>query len=222
MADEPEMKTSDATNGQPNMKAPDTQSSSRFAQFLPDWYQEFPHFLRFPPPKKDYQFIKEDELNTLLAGFSDESRKRLIDDLKFLDYELMRLFRERDREAAYNQNRYRAYQIWYILLATLAGAIGGMQALFLGKDNTWVSIFAFLETIVALIATYLATISSREPPLPIWLDNRRRAENMRREFYRYLLNLAPYDQLEGTQRKRELSRRAADINRGVYPDEVNS
>jgi hypothetical protein len=205
-------------------KKPDSQGqgAGRFRNLAPAWFLEFPHFMRLPPAKPDYRFIAKDKLDELLKGFDAETTTRIKDDLEFMDYELMRLFRDRDREAALSQNRYRLYQIWYIILATLAGTFGGLQALFLGKDNAVVSLLAFVETLIALIATFLATISSREPPLPLWLDNRRRAEQMRREFYRYLLNLEPYDQLEGVKRKRELSRRAADINRGFYPDEPNA
>jgi hypothetical protein len=203
-------------------KPPDTQSSSRFSKYFPAWFQEFPHFFRLPPPKEKYRFISEDKLTALLADFNEETKKRIRDDLTFMDYELMRLFRERDREAAFNQNRYRSYQILYIVLATLAGTFGGLQALYLSTNTTLVSLLAFIETLIALVATFLAAISSREPPLPLWLDNRRRAEHMRREFFRYLLNLPPYDKLVGARRKRELSRRAADINRGVYPDEIDT
>jgi hypothetical protein len=73
---------------------------------------------------------------------------------------------------------------------------------------------------VALLATFLATISGRESPLPIWLNNRRRAEQLRREYFRYLMNLPPYDSIEGYQRQMAASRRAADINRGVFPEEL--
>jgi hypothetical protein len=73
-----------------------------------------------------------------------------------------------------------------------------------------------------LMTTYLASVSGREAPLPIWLENRRRAEHLRRDYFRYLMNLTPYDNLEGYDRRRLLSMRAANINRGFFPDSENA
>jgi len=52
------------------------------------------------------------------------------------------------------------------------------------------------------------------------LVNRRASEQLRREFFRYLAHLPPYDRLDGYRRKLTLSQRSADINRGVYPQDV--
>jgi hypothetical protein len=205
---------------------PTTQSNvSRLGAIIrrlsPAWWLEFPSFIRLPPPKENYKFISDERLEQIFreANASPEVSARIKEDVRFMDYELMRLFRLRDRDAAVNQNRYRLYQIWYIVLATMAGALGSLQALALNADITAVPVFAFFETMIALVATFLATISSREPPLPEWLNNRRRAEHMRREFFRFLMNLPPYDGLDSIARKQKLAQSAADINRGVYPDE---
>jgi hypothetical protein len=206
--------------------APSTQSKvSSLGEFVrslsPAWWLEFPSFIRLPPPKENYRFISDERLEQIFqeTNATPEVSARIKEDIRFMDYELMRLFRLRDRDAAVSQNRYRLYQIWYIVLATMAGALGSLQALALNADITAVPVFAFFETMIALVATFLATISSREPPLPEWLNNRRRAEHMRREFYRFLMNLPPYDGLDSIARKQKLAQSAADINRGVYPDE---
>jgi heme exporter protein D len=145
--------------------------------------------------------------------------KRLQEDIDFLDHELLRLFRQRDFEASLNQNRYRLFQIRFMLLAAIATVIGALQGLALGNNNALVPWLAFAETVVALVVTYQATISGRESPLPLWLQNRRRAEYLRREYFRYLMDLPPYDTVEGYERKLLLSTRAANINRGIYPDQ---
>ena len=146
--------------------------------------------------------------------------KRIETDMQFLEAELLRLFRDRDYEASMQQNRYRLVQIGYIVLAALATLFGSLQALALNSaDNRLLPWMAFAETLVALIVTFLATVSGREPPLPLYLTNRRRAESLRREYFRYLMNLPPYDSVEGPQRRVMLSSRSADINRGVFPDE---
>jgi hypothetical protein len=171
-----------------------------------------------PKPDEDFQLIDPQQLNEVIKDFDPATRQRIMDDRNFMENEILRLFREVDYQAKLNQNSYRLYQIGYILLAALATLLGSLQALTLNTQTTWLPWLAFGETLVALFATYLSTLSSREPPMQRWLDNRTKAENMRREYFRYLMNLHPYDRLEGADRRRLLSRRAADIYRGVFPD----
>ncbi len=146
--------------------------------------------------------------------------QRVQDDIEFMKHNLLRLQRVRDHDAKKNQNNYRLYQILFLGLAAVAAALGSLQALSLSSgDRQQLAIFAFLETLVALAAVFLATISGREPPLPRWLDSRRKAEQLRREYFRFLLNMAPYEDNNDVKRRMSLSERAANINRGVYPDE---
>jgi hypothetical protein len=141
--------------------------------------------------------------------------------MDFLDHELLRLFRERDHLAKLQQNRYRLYQIWFLVLAATAAMFGSFQALALSVNSRWMLVWSFMETLVALLSVFLATISGREPPLPIWLSNRRRAEQLRREYFRYLMNLSPYDEIPNEQdRQLRLSENAANINRGDFPSET--
>lgn len=200
---------------------PSTQGKSGFRNNWPVWARELPQFPRFNPPEPDpnYQLIDSQKLREVLSGFDEEIVKKIEADIQFMDYELLRLFRERDHEAKLQQNRYRLFQIIFIGLAAVATMIGAIQALMLNNNPGVVPIFSFLETVVALLATFLATISGREAPLPIWLANRRRAEQLRREHFRFLVNLPPYDGQDGFQRRTLLSKRAADINRGIDPDE---
>lgn len=199
---------------------PKTQEKSGFRAKWPEWARQLPR-LRFPDqPNPNFQLIDREQMRRLLTskGASPEAIKRLEEDLDFLDHELVRLFRERDHGASQNQNLYRLYQLAFMGLAALATLIGAFQALALADNPNIVPLFALLETIIALLTTYLATISGREAPLPLWLSNRRRAEYLRRECFRYLMDLAPYDEVDGYQRRLLLSSRAANISRGVYPD----
>jgi hypothetical protein len=200
---------------------PSTQGKTGFRKNWPVWAREMPQFPRFNPPDPDpnYQLIDSQKLREVLNGFDPEVIQKIEQDIQFMDYELLRLFRERDHEAKLQQNRYRLFQIFFIGLAAVATMIGSIQALMLNNNPGAVPIFSFLETVVALLATFLATISGREAPLPIWLANRRRAEQLRREYFRFLVNLPPYDGLDSFQRRTLLSKRAADINRGIDPDE---
>ncbi|MEO1287599.1 MAG: DUF4231 domain-containing protein [Chloroflexota bacterium] len=196
-----------------------TQEKKASRKGWPVWAKQFPR-LNFPPQNDAFQLIKKEELEALLKskGATEEASKRLLDDIDFLEQELLRLFRKRDYRASYNQNRYRTYQMAFMGLATLATLVGSFQALALNTIPDWLPMFAFAETVVALATTYIATISSRETPLPTWLMNRRRAEYLRREYFRFLMDLPPYNDLSSFERKQRLSIRAANINRGVYPD----
>ncbi len=216
MADAPE-----TPNASPiaRFTQPVTQAArSGWRSFMPAFIQEMP-YLRFPSaPNPQFRLIEQKHIEAIKSLYP-EATERIEADIAFMNYELLRLFVERDYEAKSNQNRYRVYQLLFLTLATIATLIGSFQALALNSSPEWLPIWAFLETVVALLATFLATVSGREPPLPRWLDNRRRAEQLRREYFRFLMNLPPYDSLTGYKRQVELSRRAADINRGMFPEE---
>jgi hypothetical protein len=205
----------------PPKKEPISQQRANFRNHWPVWAKQLPSF-SFPPPKEDFKLLSDSELEQIFQSAEPSAVQRVKEDMKFLDIEILRFFRERDYEAAKQQNTYRLYQILFIVLATVATLIGSFQALSLTNKPEWVPFFAFIETLVALLATFLATVGGREPPLPRWLTNRRRAESLRREYMRYLMSMPPYDLLEGYQKRITLSQRAADINRGVFPDETSN
>jgi len=205
---------------QPQNQKPITAEKTGFRKNWPEWAKQLPR-LKFPPPAGDFQLISVERLREVLKDSDPGALRRVEQDLTFLDHELLRLFRERDHEAKMHQNRYRLYQIGYIMLAAFATLLGSLQALALNTQPRVMPWLAFFETVIALAATFLATISGREPPLPLYLNNRRRAESLRREYFRYIMNLSPYDSVEGPKRRMLLSARAADINRGVFPEEQN-
>lgn len=200
---------------------PISQQKRGWRQGWPDWMRQLPRW-NFPPPDEDFQLLDLKALEEVLKDQDPESVQRIREDIAFLDKELLRLFRERDYEASFEQNRYRLYQIMYMILAAIATLIGSILSLALTAAPSTVPFLAFAETIVALLTTYLATISGRESPLPRWLANRRKAEHLRREYFRYLMVLSPYDTVTGYNRERMLSVRAADINRGFYPEIENT
>jgi hypothetical protein len=186
--------------------------------------KELPYFTKFPPLDPKFSLINEQQLTEFFEReqIDPELQTSIRTDLNFMEHELLRMFRDRDYKAKLHQNRYRLYQILYIWLAALAGMFGAVQALSIDSNPGLVPLFAFLETVIAAFVAYLATVSGREPPMPQWLTNRRATEQMRREFFRYLVHMPPYDKLDGYRRKLTLSQRAADINRGVYPQDVSS
>ncbi|MDQ7025014.1 MAG: DUF4231 domain-containing protein [Anaerolineae bacterium] len=184
---------------------------------MPEWIRQLPIIrLKY----RDFQLIEPDELEKMLEDVSEETKTRILEDIETLDKELLWMFRERDYQAKEQQNRYRSLQIGFMLLASLATLIGALQAVTLDAFPTWLPWFAFGETIVALFTTFIATVQGNRPPMQLWLMNRRRAEYLRREYFRYLADVPPYDKLQDSDRRRMLARRAADINRGVDPEDA--
>ena len=199
-----------------------TQGRVDFRKRLPVWVQEMPQFGSFRPsePDPNYQLLSRADVQEAIKDLSPEAQKQIFDDMDFMEYELLRLFRERDHTAKFNQNRYRRQQIFFLMLAVAATLIGSLQVVALNNSPEVMPLFAFLETLVALLTAFLAAVGGREPPQERWLNNRRRAEQMRREYFRYLTHMPPYDEVTGYQRRMLLSNRAADINRGMYPQEI--
>jgi hypothetical protein len=199
---------------------PNTQAEKGFRAGWVDWMKELPR-IRFEPPEPDIRapLIDQQKLEVLLQEKYPKEFEEIKADIEYMNHELLRLFRQRDHEAKHQQNRYRLYQICYLILAAIAAALGASQALALAGNPDSVPWWSAAETIVALLVTFLASISGRQMPLPLWLMNRQRAERLRQEYFRYLMHVPPYDNPVAYQREMLLSRRAADINRGVNPDE---
>lgn len=197
---------------------------------LPEWVRQLP--LKHVEKVEDYVYIKDKEKEKILDEFRENHGKasqvddiknaeiRLERDIQFLQRHLIDKFRQRDYDAKYNQTRYRQYQIAYMVLAALAGIFGSLLALNLNQieNRGWVLLFGFLETLVALGTAYLATITGRESPLQEWLTNRQKAEALRREYQRYIVNLEPYKNLNEIRRQRTLKMRVAAINLLGTPD----
>lgn len=195
---------------------PISQGKKDFRKGWPMWMKQMPRFRNFPDPDENFQLLDNEQIEQMMEKHDPQAAERMKADIKHMEYELLRLFRTVDYQAKRQQNRYRFYQITYMVLAFVAILIGSMLALSLEVNPGLAPWLAFGETIVALITTYVATISGREPALPAWLNNRRRAEALRREYFRYLMNMEPYDAVAGYHREMLLSRRAADVNRGVF------
>src|SRR5690606_38692940 len=90
-----------------------TQGRVDFRKRLPVWVQELPQFGNFRPsePDPNYQLLSKADLEEVLKGLPEEVKEEIFNDIDFMDYELLRLFRERDHTAKFNQNRYRRQQI---------------------------------------------------------------------------------------------------------------
>jgi len=195
-----------------------------------EWIRELP--LNAVEKITDYVYIKPDEQVRIVKKFKenhgaeipqeeiDAAVEGLNSDIQFLQKHLISKFRDRDYDAKYNQTLYRRYQISYTVLAALAGIFGALLALNVNQIESrgWVVLFGFLETLVALGTVYLATIAGRESPLQEWLTNRQKAEGLRREYQRYIVNLSPYQGKGEIERQRLLKMRASAIDLLGTPD----
>src|SRR5438094_10347182 len=94
-------------------EAPISQQNSEFRANWPSWAKQLPQ-LKFPTPNPTFELIDRTKLRAILKDADPDVVKRIEGDLQFLENELLRLFRDRDYEAALQQNRYRLYQIMYI------------------------------------------------------------------------------------------------------------
>jgi len=187
----------------------------------PMWAQQLPSSSFPKEPNPNFKLMDKNEMRELLKDKDPEAVRRIEQDIDYLDHEMLRLFRERDHKASSYQNRYRAYQITFLVLAAFATLTGSLQALYLDSKPNWVPWFAFLATLIALLTAYFSTLSGREPSLQLFLMNRQRAEALRREYFRYLMLMPPYDIDDEIQRKLMMSQRAANINRGVDPQDAD-
>lgn len=183
------------------------------------WWKQLPRFFGFNELNENWQLLDPNELNALLATVDAEAAEKIRRDVEVLDHEVLRLFRRLDHEAAKQQNRYRRIQLEYALLALTATVLGSIMALTLESAPWLTPILGIGETAVALFTAFIVALTSDEPPQQLWLQNRLRAEFLRREYFRYLMRLAPYDNIpDDFDRETLLAKRAADINRGFFPE----
>lgn len=191
-----------------------------------EWFRQFPK-LQFPSePDNSFVLIDDDDLKSLLKDHQiaedTPAAQRVRQDMDILNEELMPLFRERDHIAKREQNRYRLYQLSFLMLATAATAVGSFQVWALQTENAkqWILSLGLLETFIALLTTFIATLMGNRQPLSEWLENRRLAEQLRREYYRFLTDSEPYDALKSAHRQTRLARRSAAINNRKDPDSI--
>lgn len=179
---------------------------------------------KLPTPDPNFQLIPDKELDKLFdeKNVPSNIRKEIKDDMQFLHDEMFHHFTKSDYQAKSYQNEYRWHQLLFIVLALFATLIGSGQAIVSGRAiaDTWLPTLAFFETVVALGAAFVSSISAFDPPMNKWIQNRRVAEYMRQEYFRYLTGVDPYDEFRLDQPRKEmlLARRIAELNQGKHPD----
>lgn len=201
-------KTEDASASQP----PISQGTAEYTDRTPQWVKLLP-FLDESSIKIDQSFKLVDVrgLSDITGYHTHPAREVIEKDVKFLDEVVLQRFRQFDAEAKLYQNKYRRYQITYMLLAALATLLGSILALAFDKNSTVVYLAGFGETAIALITTYFATTVDTKDLLEKYLLKRQRAEALRREYFRYIANLVPYNTSSDAERQRILRSRVSSI-----------
>ena len=207
------------TPGQPANTPPQQPVSqqSPSARKRPEWRRRFPK-LKADPINTSFQLLDPARLEAMLKSLNPSAADRFRKDIQFLEQPLLRLFRERDHEAYVHQNTHRLFQLSFIILSVIATFVGALLTLTLTSNATMAAFLGFVEAVIAAITAALAALQGNRPPQALWLQNRLRAEYLRREYFRYLMNLEPYTSLDEVQRRRALEMRAAEINMGVFPE----
>jgi len=186
------------------------------------WIRQLPS-LRFPRRQNEaFELISDEFLHQIATTYQlDEAAlEKIKQDRDFMEPELMVYFRELDHKAKLQQNGYRLFQLSILALATLATIIGSLQAVMLSSNPDILPWLGALEAFVALLTVFVVQTRGTNSRLSDWLNNRRKAEQMRREFFRYLMDLPPYRSIEvDYERKQTLSRRAAEIYNDKFPEE---
>lgn len=200
----------------PPVNLPVSQSSNARKR-RPEWLRRFPK-LRPDPINHNFKLLPPEQLEQMLKTMPEPIAARIKNDLEFMEKPLLRLFRERDHEAYVHQNTHRLFQLTFIGLSVLATLVGSILTLSLTSNASFAAFLGFIEAIIAAATAALAALQGNRPPQALWLQNRLRAEYLRREYFRYLMNLEPYTSLDEVSRRRMLEMRAAEINMGVFPE----
>lgn len=214
-------------NKSSELAAPSSQSNKVQKKVWSQWINQLPKMRFQEKPNNKYELMPISfEGDNIIAkdGFSikstEDARKKIEQDMETLNTELMPLFRVRDHAAKRDQNRYRRYQLSFIFLATCATGVGSFQVWALQNAEGWILILGLIETVIALLTTFIATLMGTRQPLADWLENRRLSEQLRREYFRYVMDIEPYDKLERPAREKRLAQRAAAINNRTDPDSI--
>ena len=201
-----------------------TQRKVRFPflkRLQPVWFTQMP-FKNIPnKPDESFQLINDDMIQEMkdVYQLDAQSIAQIKADRAFMETELMRYFRELDVEAKVKQNEYRKHQIRILILASAATLTGAMQAISINNEP-YLRFFGFLEAVIALFTVFVIQIRSSDATLPGWLGARKKAEQLRREYFRFMLRLPPYDQEQPIYKLRlTLSARVAEIYNDKDPEE---
>jgi hypothetical protein len=177
-----------------------------------------------PPPPPDSPpvtigLIPEDRLTLILEDADPNERQRIIENIRYGEYELMPIFRVRDWSARrfqyeYRRNHLRATWLWRLLILTAA-----LTALF---ANTSPFLAPFPSGATAILAAVIWLLIRRESDAQraAWIIHRRTVEMLRREYFRFITELPPYMDMDTLDRRLLFSRRVNTINAGVAPVET--
>ncbi len=223
MAKEMPLKPAEDVNDEPVQQYAEEQNE-RFAwlkRYQPIWMTQLPKRNLPRTPDPNFQLISDKRLDHIqrIHQLDVATIDRIKADREFMETELMRYFRELDTEAKVKQNSYRLYQIRILMLASAATLVGSLQAISVDNQAA-LQIFGMGEALIALFTVFIIQTRGTDATLPGWLSARKKAEQLRREYFRFMLRLPPYDiSMQQYDLKLKLSSRAAEIYNDQNPEE---
>jgi hypothetical protein len=111
----------------------------------------------------------------------------LAGDFDVLDRVVAPAFRDSDRAALHNQNRYRRQQVAVLLGSVIASGLGGLQAVF--PDQRWPGV---LLTALGIGLAASSRVTSEVGALDAYLTERVKAERLRMLHFRFLSRTGRY------------------------------
>jgi hypothetical protein len=129
------------------------------------------------------------ERRPLVSAEQRATAPALADDFTALDDILLPVFHRLDEDALRSQNSFRLGQVVIILGGSLATALASVQAALGGGVTALGVAGALVSGALAAVVSYVRAREAQKE----YLTARLKAERLRREYFRYLGRLAPYD-----------------------------
>ncbi|MBK8024700.1 MAG: DUF4231 domain-containing protein [Chloroflexi bacterium] len=181
----------------------------------PEWLRSLPYFRFASEPSPNFQLIDPQALARVLRDVRPDIADAIRKELAFMEPEILRLFRERDFFAKQKLNRYILFELVVVLLVIGLVVVGSLRLWTTLTGGALSALLGVVAVIIALIAIFVSTVRGREAAYPQYMMHRSRAEFLRREYFRYLLNLPPYTMDRGIEKMQTLALLAANLNRGA-------
>ncbi len=174
---------------------------------------------RFTPPPKNPNFalVTPPYLDTVLSGLHDDAARLLRAEVAIADQVLLRPFSDSDYDAVRIHIRYRLIQLSSAALIIVMIALCGVGLWLAFSARSTPLTLALVGVVgLCLLVIYISG-GGRANLYNRYMNQRRSAEWLRREYFRFLARLAPYNGTEG-DRHRRVNERAAHQD-AAQPDE---
>lgn len=160
------------------------------------------------PPSEDIDYEQELHWQGFISKrfMPDVSNYPIIEqDLRDLEEYLLPIFWDFNQKAKYYQNNFYLYQWVFIfgaffttmlaVLTTYYGTQNEAWFLFLGPfdGDSMVTVFSLLTALVSFVTSYYTLLSNYGEPRKRWASYRRRAEELRMMYFKFISRIEPFN-----------------------------